>query len=166
MTPAAPTYTGTERHRALPNPAARPRGRRSDGRMAGAEHTGRHPLPPRQDQGLRRDGNEGRDICQPHQLRKILRVAEPAAHDRRPRGAEGATGQPVHRRPNRIASGNDRPGIDTTDWNRVDAYCRHPRLAGKEFRKLTADELDTLIIKLRIILRKETDKNNNNQLLN
>lgn len=57
-------------------------------------------------------------------------------------------------------------GIDTTDWNRVDAYCLHPRLAGKEFRKLTADELDTLIIKLRIILRKETDKNNNNQLLN
>lgn len=57
-------------------------------------------------------------------------------------------------------------GIDTTDWNRVDAYCQHPRLAGKEFRKLTADELEALSIKLRIILRKETDKNNNNQLLN
>lgn len=59
-----------------------------------------------------------------------------------------------------------RLGIDTTDWNRVDAYCLHPRLAGKEFRKLTADELETLAIKLRIILRKENDKNNNNQLLN
>ena len=57
-------------------------------------------------------------------------------------------------------------GIDTTDWNRVDAYCQHPRLAGKEFRKLTADELDNLAIKLRIILRKETDKNNSNKLLN
>lgn len=59
-----------------------------------------------------------------------------------------------------------RLGIDTTDWNRVDTYCLHPRLAGKEFRKLTADELETLAIKLRIILRKENDKNNNNQLLN
>lgn len=57
-------------------------------------------------------------------------------------------------------------GVDTTDWNRVDAYCLHPRIAGKEFRKLTADELDTLAIKLRIILRKEGDKNNSNQLLN
>ncbi len=57
-------------------------------------------------------------------------------------------------------------GIDTTDWKRVDAYCLHPRLAGKEFQRLTVDELEALSIKLRIILRKETDKNNNSKLLN
>ena len=57
-------------------------------------------------------------------------------------------------------------GIDTTDWKRVDAYCLQPRLAGKEFQKLTVDELETLSIKLRIILRKETDKNNSGKLLN
>ena len=57
-------------------------------------------------------------------------------------------------------------GVDTTDWNRVDAYCMNPRIAGKEFRKLTAEELDTVNIKLRIIQRKERENNNDNQLLN
>lgn len=57
-------------------------------------------------------------------------------------------------------------GIDTTDWNRVDAYCMNTRIAGKEFRKLTIDELETVNIKLRIIRRKEEGNNNSNQLLN
>jgi hypothetical protein len=57
-------------------------------------------------------------------------------------------------------------GIDTTDWNRVDAYCMNPRISGKEFRKLTVDELETVNIKLRIIRRKEEENNNSNQLLN
>ena len=57
-------------------------------------------------------------------------------------------------------------GIDTTDWNRVDAYCMNTRIAGKEFRKLTVDELETVNIKLRIIRRKEEENNNSNQLLN
>ena len=50
-------------------------------------------------------------------------------------------------------------GIDTTDW-------MNPRIAGKEFRKLTIDELETVNIKLRIIRRKEEGNNNSNQLLN
>lgn len=57
-------------------------------------------------------------------------------------------------------------GIDTTDWSRVDAYCMNPRISGKEFRKLTVDELETVNIKLRIIRRKEEENNNSNQLLN
>lgn len=57
-------------------------------------------------------------------------------------------------------------GIDTTDWNRVDAYCMNPRIAGKKFSKLTVEELETVNIKLRIIQRKEKENNNNNQLLN
>lgn len=56
-------------------------------------------------------------------------------------------------------------GIDTTDWNRVDAYCKHPRISGKEFRHLTIEELETLCIKLRLIRRKEKEKNNNNYQL-
>lgn len=55
-------------------------------------------------------------------------------------------------------------GIDTTDWNRVDAYCSDPRIGGKEFRRLTADELETMAVKLRLILRKQADKNNSNPL--
>ena len=57
-------------------------------------------------------------------------------------------------------------GIDTTDWSRVDAYCMNPRISGKEFRKLTVDELETVNIKLRIIRSKEKENNNSNQLLN
>lgn len=57
-------------------------------------------------------------------------------------------------------------GIDTTDWDRVNAYCQHPRIAGKEFRRLTIDELERLNIKLRIIQRKDKEKNTDYSLLN
>lgn len=50
-------------------------------------------------------------------------------------------------------------GIDTTDWNWVDAYCLNPRIAGKRFVRLTTEELETVAIKLRIIQRKENEKN-------
>lgn len=46
-------------------------------------------------------------------------------------------------------------GIDTTNWNRVDAFCKDPRVAGKCFRKLTTDELNDLNTKIRIIIRKQ-----------
>lgn len=45
-------------------------------------------------------------------------------------------------------------GIDTTDWSAVDALCRHPRISGKDFKRLNMDELATVAIKLRTILRK------------
>lgn len=48
--------------------------------------------------------------------------------------------------------------IDTTDWERVNAYCLHPRISGKEFRKLTLEELELLSIKLRMIYRKKETK--------
>lgn len=57
-------------------------------------------------------------------------------------------------------------GIDTTDWSRVDAYCQNPRIGGKVFRKLTAEELEIVAIKLRMIQRKDKDKNKDYSLLN
>ena len=45
-------------------------------------------------------------------------------------------------------------GIDTTDWNRVDAFCKDVRIAGKAFRYISIDELEALAVKLRIIERK------------
>ena len=45
-------------------------------------------------------------------------------------------------------------GIDTTDWNRVDAFCKDVRIAGKAFRHISIDELEALAVKLRIIERK------------
>lgn len=45
-------------------------------------------------------------------------------------------------------------GIDTSNWATVDAYCRNPRIAGKIFCRLSADELKNLSVKLRMIKRK------------
>lgn len=45
-------------------------------------------------------------------------------------------------------------GIDTTDWNRVNAFCQDGRIAGKRFRDITSEELELLSKKLRSIERK------------
>ena len=46
-------------------------------------------------------------------------------------------------------------GIDTTDWNRVNAFCEDERIAGKAFRHISIDELEELAVKLRTIKRKK-----------
>lgn len=45
-------------------------------------------------------------------------------------------------------------GIDTTDWTRINAFCRDPRIAGKVFARLDSSELEALSVKLRSIQRK------------
>lgn len=45
-------------------------------------------------------------------------------------------------------------GVDTTDWTRVNEFCRHPRIAGKPFARITLEELEHLALKLRSIQRK------------
>ena len=46
-------------------------------------------------------------------------------------------------------------GVDTTSWAAVNSYCCSPRIAGKAFAQLGADELERLSIKLRMILKKK-----------
>lgn len=45
-------------------------------------------------------------------------------------------------------------GVDTTDWGKVNAFCKQPRIAGKEFRDLDCEELEALTTKMRAIIRK------------
>ena len=45
-------------------------------------------------------------------------------------------------------------GIDTTNWNRVNAFCEDARIARKAFRHISIDELEVLAVKLRAIKRK------------
>ena len=45
-------------------------------------------------------------------------------------------------------------GIDTTDWTRINAFCQDGRIAGKQFRDITSEELEQLAKKLRSIERK------------
>ncbi len=44
--------------------------------------------------------------------------------------------------------------VDTTDWAQINDFCRHPRIAGQPFGKLTIDDLMALATKLRSIKRK------------
>lgn len=50
-------------------------------------------------------------------------------------------------------------GIDTTLWPNVDAFCTDARIAGKVFRRMSMDELEALVPKLRSILKKGGLKN-------
>lgn len=45
-------------------------------------------------------------------------------------------------------------GIDTSDWARINDFCRHPRIAGKPFARIASEELEQLAVKLRSIQRK------------
>ena len=45
-------------------------------------------------------------------------------------------------------------GVDTTDWNRVDALCMSTRIAGKRFAQLSEEELRNVEVKLRSIERR------------
>ncbi len=46
-----------------------------------------------------------------------------------------------------------RLGVDTGDWARVNDFCRNPRIAGKEFARLSVEDLEDLSRKLRAIGR-------------
>lgn len=50
-------------------------------------------------------------------------------------------------------------GIDTTDWDRVNAFVAQRRIAGKPFYHLNVEELDQLTNKMRAIISK-SDKSN------
>lgn len=45
-------------------------------------------------------------------------------------------------------------GVDTADWNAINAYCMDNRIAGKPFGWLKIDELEELLKKLRAIRSK------------
>ena len=45
-------------------------------------------------------------------------------------------------------------GIDTTDWARVNDFCRDARIAGKPFARISQPELEALSVKLHSIKRK------------
>ena len=49
-------------------------------------------------------------------------------------------------------------GIDTTSWQAINTYCRSPKIAGTEFRDLSIEDLDRLSLRLRMILKKQSDK--------
>lgn len=49
-------------------------------------------------------------------------------------------------------------GVDTTSWQAVNDYCRSPKIAGTAFRNLSIEDLDRLSLKLRMILKKQSDK--------
>lgn len=49
-------------------------------------------------------------------------------------------------------------GVRTASWDDVDRFCLDPRIAGRRFRHLKADDLDALCAKLRAMLRKRDEE--------
>jgi len=49
-------------------------------------------------------------------------------------------------------------GVDTTSWAEVNRYCKSPKIAGTEFRNLDEAALTALAKKLRVILKKKSEK--------
>ncbi len=49
-------------------------------------------------------------------------------------------------------------GVDTTDWNRINAFCQDSRIAGKPFRYIGIEELEKLARKLRAMIRKKSEE--------
>jgi mevalonate kinase len=49
-------------------------------------------------------------------------------------------------------------GVDTTDWNKVNAFMRQPRIAGKTLGEMNLEELKSFIPKLQSILTKDKEK--------
>jgi hypothetical protein len=54
-------------------------------------------------------------------------------------------------------------GIDTTDWDAIDRFCRDPRIAGKRFSHLSIDELRILRTKMLSIRNKAERKDEANR---
>lgn len=48
-------------------------------------------------------------------------------------------------------------GVDTTDWAKIDDFCRNPRIMGKVFREIAIDEHKGLQKKLRAIKSKRRE---------
>lgn len=53
-----------------------------------------------------------------------------------------------------------RMGVNTACWDTVNAFCRQPRIAGKEFRDLDIEELDETKRRLWAMMRKREGKEN------
>ena len=53
-------------------------------------------------------------------------------------------------------------GLDTTDWATVDAFCKNPRIASKPFRELTIKDLNEVNKKIRVIIKKQKEKEKEN----
>jgi hypothetical protein len=49
-------------------------------------------------------------------------------------------------------------GVDTTSWDKVNAFMRQPRIAGKTLGELCLEELTALIPKLESILQKQRQR--------
>ena len=49
-------------------------------------------------------------------------------------------------------------GVDTADWEKVNAFCEQKRIAGKAFRELDCDGLYALNRKMRAMIRKRAER--------
>lgn len=66
----------------------------------------------------------------------------------------GGTREELRKRRSEVLALMQGLGVDTTDWGRVDSFCRDPRIAGKRFCRLGIEELKETAVRLRAMKRK------------
>lgn len=84
-----------------------------------------------------------------------LREMTPAEYSRCCSDLDALSGYTVRLKRSRSATLHlmQKLGVDTTDWTRVNAFCRDPRIAGKPFASLSIGEHYSLGRKLRSIAK-------------
>lgn len=87
---------------------------------------------------------------------KSLKDMRPWEYDRMCKALEASLGQQSELRHHRSIALKlmQQLGIDTTDWVRINAFCRDSRIMGSEFGVLIVEDLKVLAKKLRGIQRK------------
>lgn len=73
-------------------------------------------------------------------------------------GKDGTDDYSLKRQRSAVLARLTRLGIDTADWDRVNAYLEDPRIAGKPLYRLSYGELLKLISKLESIIKKKYGK--------
>ena len=86
-------------------------------------------------------------------LRKGLRKALGQGSD-----ASGRRDPSRARQRSRVLALLTKYGINTKDWEAINAFCLSPRISGKAFAALTRDELTALAKKMHAILRKSAKR--------
>ena len=86
-------------------------------------------------------------------LRKGLRKALGQGSD-----ASGRRDPSRARQRSRVLALLTKYGINTKDWDAINAFCQSPRISGKAFAELTRDELTALAKKMHAILRKSAKR--------
>ncbi len=85
----------------------------------------------------------------------LCRTLEKIVGPWKPVGASSAARSELKKKRSMVLQQMQLYGVNTADWDRVNEFCRNPRIAGKVFRELSCEELEVVRRKLLAMRRKK-----------